>query len=409
MKNLSDKKYYYVAENQLGQKFEKDDNVTTTLLENPLDTRSLINPALVDNDDAPDAVKAPIEDTSGDAKYSMSPNFELKNGHYENEPNNYEVKFVKNTQSAMLTTSLFLPTASAESDDHTSNGLGNVNGFKNVQTVTYDGQKYIYIMVSYGAGTNSGRIIRYNLSAINEDKLKIGELREIAYVAYRQLRTGKKVDRTEFQKYIKVGPKIKIGHGQTLAYNTLDNTLWMIVDEQDMDKKYTQKESVLQQIDPQTLIPEYTINYITKDENGKVVKPLHNLTFDNQGNFYGYVYQKMNGTTGIKLYQGQIDALNHVVKLKLVQVIKKNIGTNKQGIFFDPIENQLYLESDDALMKIPVNKLGMLTKSDIGYLIFNSTTNNNQYGREWEGGFFTASGQGYILMNKGVELLALTK
>lgn len=409
VKDINTNKDYYVLENQLGDKFEKIDNTTTTILDNPLDITSLINPPTVDNIDAPSYIKAPAEDTNADASYSTSPNFNTKPGHYENKVNTYASTLAINMQPATLKTSLFLPTASAESDDQTSNGLGNMNGFKNVQAVTYDGQQYIYIMVSYGAGTNSGRIIRYDLKAINNDQVKIGELRKIAYKAYRQLRTGKEIDWTRYKKYMKVGPKLRIGHGETLAYDTINNNLWMMVDQQNPDKKYTQKESVLQEINSTTLTPKYTINYTTKDENGKIIKPLHNLTFDNRGNFYSYVYQRMNGTTGIKIYQGQIDERNHMLQLKLVQVIKQNIGTNKQGIFFDPLENELYLESDDTLMKMPVNKLGSLTASDIGYLVFKTANENSTYGREWEGGFFTPSGQGYILMNKGVELLALNK
>ncbi|QBO35622.1 hypothetical protein EQG49_03685 [Periweissella cryptocerci] len=398
----------YVPTSALQAQYTKS-ATTTTMTTNPLANYALSKVPTVNNSNAPAFVKAP----NNFKDYATSANYG-DNAHTESVANVYTSKKNINASRMTLTTEFFLPIASAENDKYstgsTGNGVGNYNGFDNVQSLAYDQSRYLYAMVSYDAGNNQGRIMRYDYSAMKAAGLdttaNFAKLRQIAYNLYYIARYGNDkngkyavsdADRASYNQWVKVGPLITIGHGQALAYNPKDGHLWMYLDKQNKDKSYTETKSVLQRINMTSLKADYTINYTTKNSSGTVIPPLHNLAFDNSGNFYSYSYSD----SSIKIYRGQI-LDDNVVQLSLAQVIKNSIGTCKQGLMLDLQNQKMYIESDDALMSMPLGKVGGLAKKDLSYWTFKS--GSGTYGREWEGGFF-AKGQGHFLMNKGVEIL----
>lgn len=401
----------YVPASAIQAQYTKSANATT-VTSNPLANYVLNKVPTVNNSNAPAFVKAPTNFKD----YATSANYG-DNAHTESVANVYKSTKNINASKMTLTTEFFLPIASAENDKYstgtTGNGVGNYNGFDNVQSLAYDQSRYLYAMVSYDAGKNEGRIMRYDYAAMKAAGLdttaNFAKLRQIAYNLYYIARYGNDkngkyavsaADRATYNQCVKVGPLMAIGHGQALAYNPKDGHLWMYLDKQNANKSYTETKSVLQRINMSSLKAEYTINYTTKNSSGTVVPPLHNLAFDKAGNFYSYSYS----SSSIKIYRGQI-LDDNVVQLSLSQIIKKSIGTCKQGLMLDLQNNKMYIESDDALMSLPLGKVGSLAKNDLAYWTFK--TGSGKYGREWEGGFF-ANGQGHFLMNKGVEILKAT-
>ena len=68
---------------------------------------------------------------------------------------------------------------------------------------------------------------------------------------------------------------------------------------------------------------------------------------------------------------------------------------------YNPQSNRLYMVSDSVVISVPVAKLGKLKPADVHTTIFNCK-------REFEGIAFDAEGNGHILVNKQVELMAAT-
>lgn len=93
----------------------------------------------------------------------------------------------------------------------------NVNyNTSNPQSMAYVG-KYLFIVYS-PHNDGKGFIIRYNTNKFNKKSFK-----ETQQLSLKKNISG-----------IKIGPQITIGHGQSLAYNKKNHTLWMWKDRSDM-------------------------------------------------------------------------------------------------------------------------------------------------------------------------------
>ncbi|MFT9237975.1 MAG: hypothetical protein ABF503_14375, partial [Lacticaseibacillus paracasei] len=251
----------------------------------------------------------------------------------------------------------------------------NVNyNTSNPQSMAYVG-KYLFIVYS-PHNDGKGFIIRYNTNKFNKKSFK-----ETQQLSLKKNISG-----------IKIGPQITIGHGQSLAYNKKNHTLWMWKDRSDMKPT---KESIIQQISTSKLVPNKTIKF-TMDNRGVLISAGHNLTFDSNGHAYWWTVS--HGS--VKIYRGVLK--QHSIKVELIkQLLKHSTGTHEQSIGYNSRNGRLYLVSDDSIQSLPISKTfnkSILKPNNIRYTRFDS-------GREFEGIDFDNSGHAILLKNRTPEAM----
>ncbi|MTV82810.1 hypothetical protein [Secundilactobacillus folii] len=189
---------------------------------------------------------------------------------------------------------------------------------------------------------------------------------------------------------IKVGPQFHTGHGQSLALNPKNDQLWF-VQNPGIAGGYT----TVQRLSKSTLKPCTTLHFRLRSNHHNQVTMGNNLTFDRSG--YAYFSSYVSGTHQFKIYQGVLST--HQTKFKLIlQGLANRPSTKNQSVDYNPANNRLYFISDDSISSVPVAKLGHLKSTDVLATKFNS-------GREFEGLSFDQTGHGYLLTNKGAEIL----
>lgn len=311
-------------------------------------------------------------------RYKYQKTFDYAQSIFQNYPDEL-LKIRGNSKKVNFKTEYYLPV----------NYSKNKN-FGNPQSIQIVG-KYAYIMYTLKGGSNYGFVVRYDLNkfkslgATSEGKMDL--LR-------RATRNFKKSNTSSMDKKIlsgiKIGPTRYVGHGQSMAYNPKSKQMWFV--------QKNNINAVIQRLDMKTLKPKNKIYFKLNP-----FTPMGaNLTFDKKGNAYYYSYSSggdMPKKT-IKLYKGKIT--NRKVKFKIImQGIRHAPGATAQSISYNPKNNNLYLISDGGVARIPIKRLGKLRNKDIRTVITNQK-------REFEGLGFTNKGIGYLMPNKGPELMKLS-
>lgn len=250
----------------------------------------------------------------------------------------------------------------------------------------------LYELITTSSQSTEGWIVRYNLGALRSkfgiSTSHMDALRRATYDhSVNQMTSTDKA----IMKYIKIGPKFDTGHGQSLAMNPKNGQLWFI-------GAPVKVHSNVQQVSTKTLKPTKRINFMLKS----TVTMGSNLTFDKKGNAYFFTYSNGGWAPkgAVKIYKGKIN--NKSVKFHLVmQGLRYRPGTKPQSIAYNVKRNRLYFVSDSSISSVPVSKLGHLKASQV------EGTNLNGK-REFEGIQFTKNGAGYLMTNKGAELMKTT-
>lgn len=317
-------------------------------------------------------------------------NFVAHTGAYSYSPKYQALKTFQTTptiytstggnQAVQLTTDLFLLVSY-----HHSGDLGNPQSL----ALTPGGQS-AYVMYTKTGGANTGFIVKYNLSQLRKISHTTNNL-AIIRQATNALQKGK--GRSQFKSVlaaIKVGPTFKTGHGQSLALNPKTNQLWFV-----QNPGKAGGYATVQQVAKSTLKPCTTIRFRLQSAHRNQVTMGNNLTFDRNG--YVYFSSYVSGTRQLKIYRGTLSTRQTKFKL-IMQGLANRPGTKNQSVGYNAVSNRLYFISDDAISSVSVGKLGHLKKTDVQSTTFNS-------GREFEGLAFDQTGRGYLLTNKGAEIL----
>jgi hypothetical protein len=308
--------------------------------------------------------------------------------------------------------------------------------------------KYIYVVYADKKHANKGYIVRYDYDKIKKAGLNtskgIAALRFMsADFAYHKAWYAKSAIEKKAKACFKIGPTIDIGHGQSLAYDKITKSFYMWYDEE-KGKKWVHNDdgiAIIKKINPSTLKVTSTTEFKLQASNGDKVQMGHNLTFDNDGNAYFVAVGKARVAKSQtapypkdytvesnieKIYK--IENISKPASLKVDQLVNIKFAPNKkniQSIGFNPVLNQLLIVADDSIQTIPIAKISNiaprtivnqtdpakaeiqipateLTAADIGYVNYTSK-------REFEAMTFDAQGYGYVLLNRGPEILKTLK
>ncbi|MFC6201221.1 hypothetical protein ACFP1L_04810 [Lactiplantibacillus nangangensis] len=258
---------------------------------------------------------------------------------------------------------------------------------------------YLYVMYVDGAesptASQSGWVVRYDWQRLMQlGAAKAGHMamiRQAVLAADSHHVTAK--DR-QVLACLTLGPKFDSGHAQSLSLNPVTNELWFV------QASGKQQPNVVERLNPTTLRPDAAVDFKLSATAGMGDV----LTFDDQGNAYFWTHGADSATDqplgGVKLYRGKIST--KAVRFQLIdQGLKSRPGLMAQSISYDDVTKDLYLISDDSITTVPVAKLGHLTTGEVG-------ESNYRAQREFEGlVFMHHSSNGYLLTNRGVELMKL--
>jgi hypothetical protein len=327
-----------------------------------------------------------------------SPKFDVA-AHYETKPNVIAPKKYAGI-NYKLKTSLFLPTRILNTkDDYTPQNLFFIGD-------------YMYELRVQKGYTNKGYFVRYDYAKLIKLKLdKQGAPMKRIREAFQLKFQGKTLSATgnKIMKYITVGPKFEVGHGQAVSYNPKTNELWMAMDLRDKKGKILKKYETmteLRRINVKTMKPDGTsIQFNMKTwTQEKAGDPGYGtpftIVFDKDGNGYFTRYKK---SEGYWLFRFNI---SEDLKVTVDPVQRIQYGLNKgnhlQNMSYNPYRNTINFIANDAMMWFDVSKIGKLKKSDFGYVSYASK-------REFETIAFDKKGYAYLLSTKGAELLKSTK
>ncbi|QBP17655.1 hypothetical protein ACPOK3_05575 [Acetilactobacillus jinshanensis] len=197
---------------------------------------------------------------------------------------------------------------------------------------------------------------------------------------------------------IKVGKPFKGGHGQAVAYNPKGRpSLWLL-----NDLGGPIHRGSLEKISLKSLRPQHQIRFNLKrnDNLGD------SLAFDNHNNIYNENMIWPSTAGGhyrpgmILLHQGHVN-WHHVKFSDVSQGLRRSPGNVVQALAYSPRTKRLYIEENDVIVSLPVNKLGHLSPRDVKETILRQR-------REYEGLSFDRSGHAYILMNHPKEIMRST-
>ncbi|MHA8138507.1 hypothetical protein ACYATM_05665 [Lactobacillaceae bacterium Scapto_B20] len=194
-----------------------------------------------------------------------------------------------------------------------------------------------------------------------------------------------------------ISPLINIGHGQTLSYNPVTKNLYLAQDDTTGDIAMN-ANNVVTELDANSLQPIKQFNFQLLHNNSNY--GIHTLTFDNNGNAY---FGRKSGKNYI-IFKGQFDENSGNVSFAPVPQTITWGGKHNQGLTYNPVNNKLYIVSDDIITSVPVDKLsnGTVSPSDVYQLAFNS-------GREFEDVTFDSQGYGYLLALWKPEIMKSTQ
>ncbi|UQS84690.1 hypothetical protein MOO46_05420 [Apilactobacillus apisilvae] len=297
-------------------------------------------------------------------KYSHSDGY-YSEGTYQKHPHNFFAAAGNFRRNAL--TDFYLPVSRYKSAD-----MGNPQSF----VKSPDGH-YAFVMYSKkvrGRNIGTSNIVRYDLWKLYQMGFNLKNMDA--------LRRGVKHN-AKVRSAIKFGPKINVGHGQSLAYNFHNNTMWYLL------MGVNGKKASFVRVNFKTLRPMIKIKFKFSNR----YRLSNQLTFDKHGNIYTYI-KYLSGR--IVIFKGKF-VHNRVYFHTIKQGLLHAPGRHTQGMGYNPKANRLYFVSDGAITSIPVNKLGHLKPFDVHTTRFNTN-------REFEGIAFDKHGVGHILMNRGPEL-----
>lgn len=285
---------------------------------------------------------------------------------------------------ALIKTALYLPVTVHHSGDWCD---------PQSLVITPDG-KTAYIAYLKTSGSTVGWIVKYNLNKINSTlggySTKMDALRRASNAYSKNKATNSDQN---LLKFIKEGPTFNIGHCQSLALNPKTHQLWF----SKTNGKAGHYGSAVQ-VSQTTLKPITTVNYRLVNKHGIKLAVNSNLTFDNKG--YAY-FSSYSGKSALKVYRGTITSKGVHFKL-IMQGLAHRPGQTHQSIAFNTNNGRLYFVSDDSISSVPIKKLiqKKAKTKDVQASVFAS-------GREFEGLSFSKDGQGYMITNRGAELLTI--
>ncbi|MCI1553370.1 MAG: hypothetical protein LKH74_05535 [Levilactobacillus sp.] len=251
--------------------------------------------------------------------------------------------------------------------------------------------QYLYVVYCPTAWYNRGRIVRFDMAALNNLQATPQQVQRVYTNAAAQSPQEMKI-----RAAIKVGPAFTTGHGQSLAYDWATGKFYMWCDQESAPRINLSQYGVLQQISASSLKPVHQIRFRLKSQT-LVVPGGHVLAFDRAGHAY---FWTRPDPVNVYLYQGTI-ARNHVHFRLTKQILEHGPGTCVQSLAYNPHNDRLYLVADDSIASLPVAKLagnGSLTAADVTWTGFAST-------REFEGLTFGSDGQAYLMSNHNPEIL----
>lgn len=308
--------------------------------------------------------------------YTSSPNYYALNT-FQTKPTVYKSK--SGNKSATFSTAFFLPVSYKKSGQ-----LGNPQSI----VITKNGNE-AYIMYTLTGGSNTGFVVHYDLNKLRSTFGASSSNMDILRKASNAYSKNKLTPQySNVMKAIKVGPTFNTGHGQSMALNPKTNQLWFV-----KTPGTSGGYATVQRLSKTSFKPDTTVKFRLRSGHNNVTMG-ENLTFDAKGN--AYFSSLVAGSNAMRIYKGNINTKK--TKFKLVQQLKNKPGTVNQSVGFSSKSNRLFLISDDSIASVPVSKLGHLSAKDVHATTFNS-------GREFEGVAFDSTGIGYLLTNKGAELL----
>lgn len=314
--------------------------------------------------------------------YVASPNYAATHT-FETSANHYVSK-AGNTK-ASLNTAFYLPVTLNQSGD-----------FGNPQSVaiTPNGNG-AYVAYVTNEASSIGWVTYYNLAKLRNvygaSTSNIALIRQAAYAHSKGIKNNGQY--LAVLKSMKVGPEFNTGHIQSLALNPKNGQLWFT--------KTTGRAGAYgtaEQVSTKSLKPINKINFRLVTPRGIKVTVGNNLTFDKQGKAYFSSY--VGGSRAMKIYQGTIAPKKVHFRL-LYQGLRQRPGEKNQSIGYNAANNRLYFISDDSISSVSDSKLvsGKLKPGNVHSSVFSSK-------REFEGLAFSKNGQGYLLTNRGGELLS---
>lgn len=302
-----------------------------------------------------------------------------------------------------LKTAMYLP---IDFKNTATNGFTRKSVLGDPQSATFSkDDQYLYVMYvdsTETTGANqTGWVIRYDwnkltaLGASNSGTMDM--IRRATNRDYygKGTKKQKALDK-KVLACIKVGPKFKSGHAQSLALNPKTNELWFV-------KAYKEKaEATVQRLNATTLTPDASVNFTLKS----TVCMGSTLAFDNDGNAYFWTETRSPWKTApvdsLKFYKGTLSTSEVHFKL-IMQGLTHSPGAVVQSSSFNPNNGRFYMVSDESIFSVPVDKIGDLTTADVSATNFDGK-------REFEGLIFKhTSDTGYVLANKGPELMEMMK
>ena len=281
---------------------------------------------------------------------------------------------------------------------------------RNLQAGVLVDNRYYYTLSINGTGANRGRVIRYDYRALSKMKLNIrrrsSDLRKAHSLKLYNDNAGKngnnKKKRTKRQRrlarYIKIGPEIPTGHGQTLSYNPATKQLWILLDnETSFGVELYRESTVIQQICAKTLKPEKALRFSCETPDGRILLPGRVMTFDKNGAAYTAIRSSAGAVTIFRL-----DIKDNKVTVTTMQKMRYGASIKRlQCLSYNAYNNKMYLVGDDSIAYFPLDKLGSLKPADISYINYNSK-------REFQSLTFDSKGYAYLLVIMTPELLKST-
>jgi len=313
--------------------------------------------------------------------YALSSTYEQQ-GTFQTRPETYTT--ARGNAPATLTTALYLPVTVHRSGD-----------WANPQSlvVTKNG-KTAYVAYLETGTVGTGWLVRYDLAKLRQ---KFGATTTNMALIRRATNAASKGKSSPRQravlKAMTQGPKFDIGHGQSLALNPKNGQLWL-----------TRSDGIAGnygsavRVSPKTLRPVRIVDYRLANKNGVRLAVNSTLTFDKRG--YAY-FSSYSGRHGLRVYRGIMNGRGVHFRL-IMQSLAYRPGQTHQSIAYNAKSDRLYFVSDDAISSVPLAKLikRQVKPRDVQATVFNSQ-------REFEALAFTGSGQSYVLLNRGPELLQL--
>lgn len=314
--------------------------------------------------------------------YAWSATYQ-RQGTFQTRPATY--KTCRGNTPATLTTDLYLPVTVRRSGD-----WGNPQSL-----VLTKNDRTAYVGYLKTGTTSTGWIVKYDLAKLRQ---KFGATTGNMALIRQATNVYSKGKVTARQKTVmtamRIGPTFDLGHGQSLALNPRTQQLWLSRTSGE-DGRYGSAVRV----SPRTLRPVQTVDYRLVNKIGAKIAVNSTLTFDKRG--YAY-FSSYSGKRALRVYRGTISKKGVHFKL-VMQGLKYRPGQTHQSIAYNAKNDRLYFVSDDAISSVPLAKLnrGRVKPKDVKATVFASH-------REFEGLSFTGSGQAYVLLNRGPEVMRLT-